>query len=126
MQKNYKKICTYQKKVVPLHRQMKKTPKKQPKKKPKNLEIMNKNYLTKSYGEIQLTTATINRNFRIKVAGLVNGARVNKLVGVRGLLEILGGSWQKLVKFVLRAFNSLTDKCACKIYGGATVTFYAK
>jgi len=94
--------------------------------KPKNLEIMNKNYLTKSYGEIQLTTATINRNFRIKVAGLVNGARVNKLVGVRGLLEILGGSWQKLVKFVLRAFNSLTDKCACKIYGGATVTFYAK
>ena len=87
---------------------------------------MNKNYLTKSYGEIQLTTATINRNFRIKVAGLVNGARVNKPVGVRGLLEILGGSWQKLVKFVLRAFNSLTDKCACKIYGGATVTFYAK
>ena len=25
MQKNAKKICTYQKKVVPLHRQMKKT-----------------------------------------------------------------------------------------------------
>ena len=99
---------------------------KQPKKKPENLEIMNKYYLTKSYGEIQLTTATINRNFRIKVAGLVNGARVNKLVGVRGILEILGGSWQKLVKFVLRAFNSLTDKCVCKIYGGATVTFYAK
>ena len=87
---------------------------------------MNKKYYTNSLGEIQLTTATINRNFRIKVAGMVNGARVNKLVGVRGLLEILGGSWDKLVKFVLRAFNSLADKCACKIYGGATVTFYAK
>ena len=87
---------------------------------------MNKIYFTKSYGEILLTTATINRNFRIKVSGIVNGMRVNKLVGVRGLLEILGGCWDKLVKFVLRAFNSLADKCACKIYGGATVTFYAK
>ena len=87
---------------------------------------MNKKYYTNSYGEIQLTTATINRNFRIKVSGLVNGERVNKLVGVRGLLSILGGSLQKLIKMVLRAFNSLSDKCACKIYGGATVTFYAK
>ena len=87
---------------------------------------MNKNYLTKSYGEITLNTKTINRNFRIKVNGYVNGQKINKLVGVSGLLEILGGSWDKLVKFVLRAFNSLMDKCSCKIYGGATVTFYAK
>lgn len=87
---------------------------------------MNKTYITQSYGEIQLTTATINRNFRIKVNGMFNGVKINKLVGVSGLLEILGGSWDKLVKFVLRAFNSLADKCACKIYGGATVTFYAK
>ena len=87
---------------------------------------MNRNYYTRSYGEIQLNTATINRNFRIKVNGIVNGVKVNKLVGVSGLLVILGGSWDKLVKFVLRAFNNLTDKCACKIYGGATVTFYAK
>ena len=87
---------------------------------------MNKKYYTNSLGEITLNTATINRNFRIKVSGLVNGQRVNKLVGVSGLLAILGGSWDKLVKFVLRAFNNLTDKCACKIYGGATVTFYAK
>ena len=87
---------------------------------------MNKKYYTNSLGEITLNTATINSNFRIKVSGMVNGERVNKLVGVRGLLAILGGSWQKLVKFVLRAFNSLTDKCACKIYGGAKVTFYAK
>ena len=87
---------------------------------------MNKKYYTKSLGEITLDTETINRNFRIKVAGLVNGARVNKLVGVKGLLEILGGSWEKLVKMVIRAFNNLADKCACKIYGGAKVTFYAK
>ena len=101
---------------------LKTNPIRNPKTKPK----MNKFYYTKSFGEIQLTTATINRNFRIKVNGTINGAYVSKLVGVRGLLEILGGSWNKLVKFVLRAFNNLTDKCACKIYGGATVTFYAK
>ena len=87
---------------------------------------MNKVYYTKSYGEIQLTSATINRNFRIKVNGIVNGFYLNTLVGVSGLLEILCGDLNKLVKMVLRAFNNLTDKCACKIYGGATVTFYAK
>lgn len=87
---------------------------------------MNKTYFTQSFGQVVLTTTTINRNFRIKVSGLVNGQRINKLVGVKGLLAILGGSWDKLVKLVLRAFNSLTDKCACKIYGGAKVTFYAK
>ena len=87
---------------------------------------MDKTYFTKSLGQIVLDTKTINKNFRIKVAGMVNGESVNKLVGVRGLLDILGGSWQKLVKMVLRAFNCLADKCACKIYGGAKVTFYAK
>ena len=87
---------------------------------------MNKTYFTKSLGQIVLDTKTINKNFRIKVAGMVNGERVNKLVGIRGLLAILGGSWQKLVKMVLRAFDCLSDKCACKIYGGAKVTFYAK
>lgn len=87
---------------------------------------MNKIYFTQSYGEIVLNSATINRNFRIKVSGMVNGEYVNKLVGIRGLLEILNGAWEKLVKMVLRAFNCLDDKCACKIYGGAKVTFYAK
>lgn len=87
---------------------------------------MNKIYYTKNFGNVVLNTTTINRNFRIKVAGMVNGIKVNKLVGVSGLLDILGGSWEKLVKFVLRAFNSLADKCRCKIYGSAAVTFYAK
>ena len=86
---------------------------------------MNKTYFTKSLGQIVLNTKTINKNFRIKVAGIVDGVRINKLVGVRGLLVIVG-LWKKLVKMVLRAFNCLADKCACKIYGGAKVTFYAK
>lgn len=99
--------------------------KNKPKTNTKTSSKMNKNYFTQSYGAIVLTSATINKNFRIKVSGMVNGAYVNKLVGVSGLRDILG-SWDKVVKFALRAFNSLTDKCACKIYGGAKVTFYAK
>lgn len=70
--------------------------------------------------------ANVNRNFRIKVNGVVNGVKRNVLVGVSGLLEILGGSLEKLQKFVARAFACMQDKCACKIYGGATVTFYVK
>lgn len=72
------------------------------------------------------TTTEINKNFRIKVAGMVNGKKVNKLVGVSGLLAILGGSIEKMQKFLTRAFNSMLDKCVCKIYGGAKVTFYTK
>lgn len=72
------------------------------------------------------TTTEINRNFRIKVFGFVNGVKVNTLVGVSGLLKILGGSIEKLMKFVNRAFASMADKCTCKIYGGATITFYNK
>lgn len=108
------KICPYQKKVVILQRQK------------QTNTIMNKNYNTKMFGLVNLNTTTINKNFRIKVAGMVNGVKVNKLVGVSGLLEILGRSWNKLVKMVLRAFNSMEDKCRCKIYGGAAVTFYVK
>lgn len=76
--------------------------------------------------EFESLRAMLNRNFRIKVSGMVNGIRKNILVGVAGLLEILGGSFDKLKKFAARAFASMNDKCACKIYGGATVTFYVK
>lgn len=125
MQKNREKICIYKKLVVILHRQIKNETRKPNLETQKLKRKMNKTYMTKSYGEIVLNTATINRNFRIKVAGLDDGVRVNKLVGVRGLLKILG-TWAKVVKFVLRAFDCLADKCVCKIYGGAKVTFYAK
>lgn len=68
----------------------------------------------------------INKNFRIKVFGLINGVKVNTLVGVEGLLKVLGGSLDKLYKFVARAFASMADKCVCKVYGGPTITFYNK
>lgn len=74
----------------------------------------------------QYSTKEINRNFRIKVSGIVNGVKMHTLVGVRGLLKVLNNNLERLYKFVQRAFDSMADKCACKIYGGAVVTFYAK
>lgn len=116
-----KNICLYEKIVVILHHQTITNVTNY-----KTHKNMNKTYFTQSFGCITLNTATINRNFRIKINGIVNGKYVSKLVGVRGLLELLRGSWERLAKMVLRAFNSIEDKCVCKIYGGAQVTFYAK
>lgn len=66
----------------------------------------------------------INRNFKIKVFGIVNGVKRNTLVGVSGLINILNGDEQKAMAMVTRAFNSGKDRTDCKIYGGAKVSFY--
>ena len=42
------------------------------------------------YSGLRYTTREINRNYKIKVAGLVDGSKVNTLVGVSGLLELVG------------------------------------
>lgn len=70
------------------------------------------------------TTSEINRNFKIKVFGLINGAKINTLVGVDGLTRILG-SEEKVQKFVARAFASGLDRTDCKVYSGVKVSFYA-
>lgn len=47
------------------------------------------------------TSKFINRNFRIKVSGIDNeGNRINKLVGVSGLLKLIGETLAD--KFVTR------------------------
>ena len=71
-------------------------------------------------------TSEINRNFRIKVYGLdENGKKVNKLVGVSGLLKIIGDI--ALVNRLLkRAFSTMLDACVCKLRRGIKITFYGK
>lgn len=67
----------------------------------------------------------INMNFRIKVYGVdANGNRINKLVGVRGILELIGA--ELLEKFLNRALAAGLDKCVCKLRRGLKVTLYAK
>lgn len=70
------------------------------------------------------SVSEINRNFKIKVFGYVNGIKRNTLVGVSGLKAILNDDDQKLMAMVTRAFENGKDRTDCKIYGGAKVSFY--
>lgn len=70
------------------------------------------------------TSSVINKNFKIKVYGLDNnGKKINKLVGVSGLIALIGIEFVN--KFVKRAFNEGADATYCKLRRGLKVAFYA-
>lgn len=74
---------------------------------------------------LKYTKSFINRNFRLKVYGLdENGNRINKLVGVAGLIALIGVDM--LNKFLDRAMRCMLDKCVCKLRRGLQVSFYVK
>lgn len=75
--------------------------------------------------QLNYTTSEINRNFKIKVFGYVNGKKVNTLVGVSGLLRILDGAIDLVNRLLDRAFSSTSDKCVCKLRRGLQISFYA-
>lgn len=79
---------------------------------------------TSIYNGLEYTTKEINRNFRIKVNGIVNGVKVNKLVGVKGLIELVGIEFAN--KMLRRAFNGKDDKTECKLRRGIKISFYSK
>nr|DAK67006.1 MAG TPA: hypothetical protein [Caudoviricetes sp.] len=89
---------------------------------PETLESITMN--TQSiYNGLKYTTKQINRNYKIKVAGMVNGKKVNMLVGVSSLIKIVGDI--NLVNRLLdRAFNCMGDKEVCKLRRGVKITFY--
>lgn len=74
---------------------------------------------------LNYSTANINRNFRIKAAGIdPNGNKINTLVGVSGLIALIGVDFAN--KFLEKAFNSLEDSTCCKLRRGIRITFYGK
>lgn len=73
---------------------------------------------------LNYTTAEINRNFKIKVFGVVNGKKINTLVGVSGLLNLLDGAVDLMNRLLDRAFASKGDKCVCKLRRGIQISFY--
>lgn len=50
---------------------------------------------TTIYNGLEYTTKEINRKFHIKINGIVDGKKVNKLVGVKGLIESIGVEMSK-------------------------------
>lgn len=75
------------------------------------------------YNGLDYTTSEINRNYKIKVNGIVNGKKVNKLVGVSGLIQIVGDI-ELVNRLLKRAFNCIGDKEVCKLRRGVKITFY--
>lgn len=72
---------------------------------------------------LNYTTSEINKTYKIKVFGRINGKKVNTLVGVSGLIRIIGSA--EITNNLLdRAFRSIDDKCVCKLRRGIKVTFY--
>ena len=69
------------------------------------------------------TTRQINRNFKIKVSGIYEGQKVSTLVGVTGLLRFVNDV-DLTNRLLDRAFNSMDDKCVCKLRRGLKISFY--
>lgn len=78
---------------------------------------------TSIYNGLEYTTREINRNYKIKVYGMVDGIKINKAVGVRGLLELIGVEMAN--KLLRCAFRCMEDKQVCKLRRGIAITFYA-
>ena len=73
---------------------------------------------------LNYSVSYINRNFKMKVYGTTeDGVKVDKLVGVSGLLLLIGV--ELMNKQLERAFKSKEDKCVCKLRRGLQVTYYA-
>ena len=76
------------------------------------------------YEGLWRTTKEVNSNFRIKVNGMTENGKVNKLVGISGLIELIG--LELTNKLIERAFLGFGDKTECKLRRGIKITFYVK
>lgn len=70
------------------------------------------------------STRQINRDFRIKVAGMNDGRKINSLFGVSGIVSLIGE--EMFSKLLERAYASSGDVCYCKLRRGLKVSFYCK
>ena len=72
---------------------------------------------------MEYTTTYINRNYLIKVYGLdVEGKRINKLVGVSGLVALIGV--ELATKFIDRAEKAAAECGMCRLRRGLKVSLY--
>ena len=78
---------------------------------------------TTVYKGLNYTTREINHNFKIKVTGMIDGRKINTLVGVRGLIAYVGDI-ALTNRLIGRAFESMNDKQVCKLRRGIAIHFY--
>ena len=72
---------------------------------------------------LKYTTREINHNYKIKVSGVYEGAKVNTLVGVSGLVRMVNDI-ELTNRLLDRAFSCMEDKVCCKLRRGIRITFY--
>lgn len=72
---------------------------------------------------LKYTTKSINRNFKIKVSGIVADSKINTLVGVSGLVRLVNDI-ELTNRLLDRAFASKDDKVVCKLRRGIKISFY--
>lgn len=81
--------------------------------------------VTSFYTGLNYSTKLINQNFRIKVNGNVNGIKINQLVGVAGLIDLIDDI-ELVNRLIERAYNSPEYSIPCKLRRGIKITFYSK
>ena len=68
------------------------------------------------------TITQINRDWKIKVFGIHNGKKINTLVGVSGLINVIGEDFAD--KFLDTAYKSGQDSFHARLRRGIKVSFY--
>lgn len=72
---------------------------------------------------LKYSTKEINRTYEIKVSGMVDGKKINTLVGVSGLIDLVNDI-ELINRLLNRAFNDPSDVCVCKLRRGIKISFY--
>lgn len=78
---------------------------------------------TAIHNGLSYSTKEINRNFKIKVSGIVEGRKINTLVGVAGFVAYVGDV-ELCNRLLNRAFGTMNDKEVCKLRRGIRISFY--
>ena len=72
---------------------------------------------------LKYATKEINRTYKIKVSGMVDGEKINTSVGVSGLIDLVNDI-ELTNRLLDRAFSNTTDVCICKLRRGIKISFY--
>lgn len=79
---------------------------------------------TNIYNGYNYLTKVVNSDFLIKVFGTSNGRKVNKLVGVAGLIDLVGIDLANNLTAKAFKHSYSRDVIHCKLRRGLRISFY--